>query len=145
MVAAERTRKPFHRIAPVNLSDYPNLVRIWQQCGRDTAPLRNSFVWEALRRATHVVAYRSHSQQVVGFVITAGVRLEVICVAPAYQGQGVGAELVRHATEQLGANQVQAEDLPPGLWDFFAGQGLQPAPRPRPQRVPRQPLQQVPL
>lgn len=145
MADAASTSQKHHRVAPVNLSDYPGLVRIWQQCGRDTEALRSAFVWEALRRASHVVAYRTYSQQVVGFAITCGERLEVVCVAPAYQGQGLGAELLRYAADRLGAREVQSEGLPPGLWDFFSGQGMRPAGGPRHQAAPRTAQQRVSL
>ena len=127
MADAERASQPQHRMAPVNLTDYPSLVRIWQQCGRDTETLRTTFVWEALRRATQVRAYRTPTGQVIGFLITSGERLEVVCVAPAYQGQGVGAQMLHFAREQLGAREVQLDSLPPGLWDFLSTQGMRPA------------------
>lgn len=143
MADAERASEQQHRMAPVNLTDYPSLVRIWQQCGRDTETLRTTFVWEALRRATQVLAYRTPTGQVIGFVITCGERLEVVCVAPAYQGQGVGAQMLDFARERLGVREVQPDGLPPGLWDFFSSQGMRPAigaphlplPQPRTEQV----------
>lgn len=131
MAHAERARQKEQRIAPVNLSEYPTLVRLWQECGSETPGTRSTVVWDALRRADAVHAYRSGSRQIIGYVISTAGRLEVLCVAPAYQGQGVGTELLRFAMERQGAREVDAEGLPPGAWAFFSAHGLRPlAPRP---------------
>lgn len=145
MADAESASQRRSRMAPVNLTEYPGLVRIWQQCGRDTELLRTTFVWEALRRATQVLAYRTPTGQVIGFVVTSGERLEAVCVAPPYQGQGVGAELMGYARDRLGAREVRADGLPPGLWDFFSGQGMRPAIGAQPLHQPQPRAEQVPL
>lgn len=129
MALPERARQKEHRIAPVNLSEYPTLVRIWQHCGRQTEALRPGFVWEALRHATGVHAYRSAGMQIIGFVITNGPRLEVVCVAPAYQGQGVGSEMLHFAMDRLGAREADPQHLPPGAWDFLMAHGVMPPAR----------------
>jgi GNAT superfamily N-acetyltransferase len=85
-----------------------------------------------LRGSDHVVvAVHEPDQQVVGFVnaITDGVFMAFIPlleVVPAYQGRGVGSELVRRLLERLDGFYAVDAVCDPELQPFYRHLGLQP-------------------
>jgi ribosomal protein S18 acetylase RimI-like enzyme len=94
------------------------------------SPLRHL---DLLRGSSHIVlALDDASSRVVGFVnaISDGVLsayIPLLEVLPAWQGQGIGTELMRRMLAQLG--DLYAIDLlcDPDLQPFYARLGMQPA------------------
>jgi ribosomal protein S18 acetylase RimI-like enzyme len=86
---------------------------------------------ELLRGSEHVVLARDgESGQVVGFVSVVGdgvlsAYVPLLEVLPAYQGQGIGTELVRRALELVGDRYMVDLLCDEGLVPFYERFGMQ--------------------
>ncbi|MEF7612577.1 GNAT family N-acetyltransferase [Aquincola sp. MAHUQ-54] len=124
-----------HGITQTTIDDYPALLRVWEACIRPRHPrisqaesaMYRELITSAFLPSNVVRAYRSPAGQVLGFVAVEGRRIGMLFVAPAYQGQGVGAQLCRHAQDVLGATGADVHEDNEAALAFFRRMGLEEA------------------
>lgn len=63
---------------------------------------------------------------VKGIAVVNGAELEKLYVEPAFQGQGIGAQLLDHAASALGVNWLWALEKNTGALRFYARHGFLP-------------------
>jgi putative acetyltransferase len=126
-----------HRIASVSREQYDRLVEIWEASVRathaflgesDIAFLRPKIRHEYLQ-AVALRAYEDDRGFLLGFVGVHDGNVEMLFVAPENRGSGVGAALLRHAVEQLGATSVDVNEQNPQAIGFYERMGFRPVGR----------------
>lgn len=116
-----------------HLSDYPALVRVWEASVRAThdflpdsyIDLLRELVREQYLDAVMLICCRDSQQHITGFAGVAGGRVEMLFVDPQYRGQGIGKRLLRHAIEQLNADQLDVNEQNPQALGFYLKQGFE--------------------
>ena len=63
---------------------------------------------------------------VKGLVVVRGEEIEKLYVEPAFQGRGIGAELLEHAVGRLGARWLWALEKNAGALRFYGRHGFEP-------------------
>ena len=111
--------------------DHLTLIEIWEASVRashhflqeeDIAALR-PLVLEHYFDAVALYCAKQNGT-IVGFIGVADGNIEMLFVAPAYMGQGVGRQLVDHAIAELGASRVDVNEQNPGALDFYRRMGF---------------------
>ena len=112
--------------------EYPALAELWEASVRAT----HHFVAEAdirffkpLVRDTYLAAVtlrcaRDVSGKVLGFVGVAAGKIEMLFVAPACFGQGIGSALLTYAVETLGATDVDVNEQNADALAFYERRGF---------------------
>ncbi len=67
---------------------------------------------------------KSEQGSILGFVGVAEHKVEMLFVANAARGQGVGTLLLKHAIEHLGADKVDVNEQNPGAVGFYQHMGF---------------------
>ncbi|BFO05652.1 Uncharacterized N-acetyltransferase YjaB [Pseudomonas putida] len=116
-----------------NVSDYPELVRIWEASVRAT----HDFMPDAyivllrehvLRRyldAVMLVCCRDSTRRILGFAGVANGRVDMLFVAPEYRGQGIGKRLLRYAVDELNAERLDVNEQNPQALGFYLHEGFE--------------------
>ncbi|MBF8728963.1 MULTISPECIES: GNAT family N-acetyltransferase [Pseudomonas] len=116
-----------------NVSDYPELVRIWEASVRAT----HDFMPDAyivllrehvLRRyldAVMLVCCRDSTRRIRGFAGVANGRVDMLFVAPEYRGQGIGKRLLRYAIDELNAERLDVNEQNPQALGFYLHEGFE--------------------
>ncbi|WP_029457965.1 GNAT family N-acetyltransferase [Solidesulfovibrio alcoholivorans] len=120
------------RITAATPDEYPALAELWEASVRAT----HSFVTEAdirvfkpLVRDTYLAAValrcaRDVSGAALGFVGVAAGKIEMLFVAPACFGQGIGSALLTCAVETLGATDVDVNEQNAAALAFYKRRGF---------------------
>lgn len=120
------------RITAATPDEYPALAEFWEASVRAT----HSFVTEAdirvfkpLVRDTYLAAValrcaRDVSGAALGFVGVAAGKIEMLFVAPACFGQGIGSALLTCAVETLGATDVDFNEQNAAALAFYKRRGF---------------------
>ncbi|BBR55366.1 MULTISPECIES: GNAT family N-acetyltransferase [Pseudomonas] len=116
-----------------NVSDYPELVQIWEASVRAT----HDFMPDAyivllrehvLRRyldAVMLVCCRDSTRRILGFAGVANGRVDMLFVAPEYRGQGIGKRLLRYAVDELNAERLDVNEQNPQALGFYLHEGFE--------------------
>lgn len=116
-----------------HLSDYPELVQVWEDAVRATHDfLPESYIVllreHVLRRyldAVMLVCCRGRSGRILGFAGVANGRVDMLFVAPQDHGQGVGKRLLRYAVDELNAERLDVNEQNPKALGFYLHQGFE--------------------
>ena len=125
--------QPALTLQTTNVSDYPELVRIWEASVRAT----HDFMPDAyivllrehvLRRyldAVMLVCCRDSTRRILGFAGVANGRVDMLFVAPEYRGQGIGKRLLRYAVDELNAERLDVNEQNPQALGFYLHEGFE--------------------
>ncbi|MGY6036870.1 acetyltransferase [Aeromonas sp. AE23HZ002T15] len=112
--------------------DHPTLIGIWEASVRashhflqeaDIAALR-PLILEHYFDAVTLNCARGDNGEIVGFIGVAEGNIEMLFVAPAGMGQGVGRQLVAHAIATLGARRVDVNEQNEQALGFYRRMGF---------------------
>ena len=113
--------------------DHPTLITIWEGSVRashhflqeaDIAALR-PLILEHYFDAVTLNCARVDNGEIVGFIGVAEGNIEMLFVAPAGMGQGVGCQLVAHAIANLGARRVDVNEQNEPALGFYRHLGFE--------------------
>jgi len=115
-----------------HLSDYPELVQVWEDSVRATHDFLPDAYITLLREhvlgkyldAVMLVCCR-HGQRICGFAGVANGRVDMLFVAPQYRGQGVGKRLLRYAISELNAERLDVNEQNPQALGFYLHEGFE--------------------
>lgn len=111
--------------------EHPTLIGIWEDSVRathhflqeaDIAALR-PLILEHYFDAVRLYCARQDGV-IAGFIGVADGNIEMLFVAPAGMGQGVGRQLVTHAIAELGASRVDVNEQNQGACGFYRRMGF---------------------
>lgn len=122
-----------YHIDVANVRDYDALMQIWEQAVRATHCFLSEQDITALRPllrerylpALSVSVCRNGAGEALGFMGTAQERLEMLFVAPAYFGRGIGRLLVTDAVAHKGVREVDVNEQNPGAQAFYQRMGFE--------------------
>ncbi|PYB69733.1 GNAT family N-acetyltransferase [Pseudomonas sp. LB-090624] len=114
------------------LSDYSELVQVWEDSVRATHDfLPEGYIVllreHVLRRyldAVMLVCCKDR-QRICGFAGVANGRVDMLFVAPAYRGQGVGKRLLRYAITELNAERLDVNEQNLQALGFYLHEGFE--------------------
>ncbi|MCO7608676.1 GNAT family N-acetyltransferase [Pseudomonas chlororaphis] len=115
------------------LSDYPELVRVWEDSVRATHDFLPDSYIELLRNlvltryldAVMLICTRDQRQRITGFAGVAAGKIEMLFIDPAHRGQGLGRQLLHYAVEHLNAQQLDVNEQNPQALGFYFKQGFE--------------------
>ncbi|MFK9097884.1 GNAT family N-acetyltransferase [Pseudomonas guariconensis] len=116
-----------------NVSDYPELVRIWEASVRATHDfmpdayivLLREYVLRRYLDAVMLVCCRDSTRRILGFAGVANGRVDMLFVAPEYRGQGIGKRLLRYAVDELNAERLDVNEQNPQALGFYLHEGFE--------------------
>lgn len=126
-----------YHIEAANVRDYDALMAIWEDAVRathhflredDIAALR-PLLRERYLPALTVSVCRNAAGEALGFMGTAQARLEMLFVAPAHFGCGIGRLLVTEAVQHKGVRELDVNEQNPGAATFYQRMGFEVAGR----------------
>ncbi|MEH8177198.1 acetyltransferase [Aeromonas veronii] len=119
-------------IVPVSRADYPALIDLWEASVRATHHFLpeaeilalKPLILEHYFDAVTLHSARTKEGQITGFSGVYEGKLEMLFVAPAVRGSGVGRRLVEHAIGQCGATQVDVNEQNEQAVGFYLKMGF---------------------
>ena len=120
------------QIEPVERGSYQTLIVLWEASVRashhflqeaDIAALR-PLILEHYFDAVTLNCAKGEDGEIVGFCGVADGNLEMLFVAPAAMGQGIGRRLVAHAICELGASRVDVNEQNEQALAFYRRMGF---------------------
>ncbi len=120
-------------IFPVNPSDYPRVVEVWEASVRAThhfvseADLQyfKSLVQDGLAQVETLLCARDSARQVAGFIGIDQDKVEALFIHPHWRGQGIGRRLLAHAVQALGATRVDVNEQNTQAVGFYLRMGFE--------------------
>ncbi|MGC5702391.1 GNAT family N-acetyltransferase [Pseudomonas sp. NFXW11] len=114
-------------------SDYAELTQVWEASVRATHDFLPDSYIEKLRNlvqtryldAVMLICTRDQRQRITGFAGVAAGKVEMLFIAPAHRGQGLGRQLLRYAVEHLNAQQLDVNEQNPQALGFYFKQGFE--------------------
>ncbi|PTL80104.1 acetyltransferase [Vitiosangium sp. GDMCC 1.1324] len=121
------------RISEVTEHDFDELINVWEASVRATHDFLPAADIDWLRPKirneyfgmVNLRAYRDEADKILGFVGVAGGNVEMLFIAPATRGQGIGKQLLQHAIEHLGATTVDVNEQNPQAVGFYLHEGFE--------------------
>lgn len=122
-----------YHITTATERDYEALTDIWEASVRathdflsekDIAALR-PLLRECYMPALTVSVYRNAQGEAMGFMGTGEGRLEMLFVAPAFFGRGVGRALLTNAIAHAGVCELDVNEQNPGACVFYQRMGFE--------------------
>ncbi|WP_449434503.1 GNAT family N-acetyltransferase [Pseudomonas putida] len=116
-----------------HLSDYPDLVQVWEDSVRATHDfLPDSYIVllreHVLRRyldAVMLICCKDDQQRIQGFAGVANGRVDMLFVAPQCRGMGIGKRLLRYAIDELNAERLDVNEQNPQALGFYRHEGFE--------------------
>lgn len=116
-----------------HLSDYPELVRVWEASVRATHDflpegyilLLREHVLRKYLDAVMLVCCKDSKRHILGFAGVANGRVDMLFVAPEHRGQGIGRRLLRHAVHELNAERLDVNEQNPQALGFYLHEGFE--------------------
>jgi len=112
--------------------DYPRLLQVWEASVRATHDFLPDSYIVLLRElvpkyldAVMLICCKDSQQRITGFAGVAAGRVEMLFVDPQYRGQGIGKQLLRHAINELNADELDVNEQNPQAIGFYASQGFE--------------------
>lgn len=117
---------------PAQPADHAAMLTVWEASVRAThhfvseadIQLFRPLVKQAFTHTIALVCARDANQNVLGFVGVAEGKIEMLFVDPAWRGQGVGKQLLRHAMETLKATQLDVNEQNGQAVGFYMHEGF---------------------
>jgi putative acetyltransferase len=119
-------------ISAVGAGDYTRVVEVWEASVRathdfvteaDIAVIR-PLVAEGLPHVPHLLCVRDHAGQAAGFIGVEDGTVEMLFVAPAWRGRGIGRRLLSYAVTTLGATELDVNEQNPQALGFYLRLGF---------------------
>ncbi|WP_368149969.1 acetyltransferase [Aeromonas sp. R2-4] len=119
-------------IVPVSRADYPALIDLWEASVRATHHFLpeaeilalKPLILEHYFDAVTLHCARTEEGRIAGFCGLCDRKIEMLFVAPAERGSGVGRRLVEHAIRQCGATQVDVNEQNEQAVGFYLKMGF---------------------
>jgi len=119
-------------IFPVNPSDYPRVVEVWEASVRAThhfvseADLQyfKRLVHDGLAQVPELLCARDSAGQVAGFIGIDQDKVEALFIHPDWRGKGIGRRLMEHAIQVLGATRVDVNEQNDQAVGFYLRMGF---------------------
>ncbi|MCO4172621.1 acetyltransferase [Aeromonas veronii] len=119
-------------IVPVSRADYPALIDLWEASVRATHHFLpeaeilalKPLILEHYFDAVTLHCARTEEGRIAGFCGLCDRKIEMLFVAPAERGSGVGRRLVEHAIRQCGAMQVDVNEQNEQAVGFYLKMGF---------------------
>ncbi|HHQ4634722.1 TPA: acetyltransferase [Aeromonas veronii] len=119
-------------IVPVSRADYPALIDLWEASVRATHHFLpeaeilalKPLILEHYFDAVTLHSARTEEGRIAGFYGLCDGKIEMLFVAPAVRGSGVGRLLVAHAITQGGATQVDVNEQNEQAVGFYLKMGF---------------------
>ncbi len=116
-----------YTIDTINLSEYPEVVKVWEASVRVTHPFVTEADIELFRplilneylKMVDLFCIRNSSHRIIGFLGVAGPRIEMLFVHPEAFGIGVGKALLMYAIEKKGTFQIEVNEDNPKAVGFY--------------------------
>ncbi|WDY56863.1 GNAT family N-acetyltransferase [Pseudomonas sp. PSKL.D1] len=116
-----------------HLSDYPQLVQVWEASVRATHDFLPDSYIELLRDhvlgkyldAVMLVCCKDSTHHIHGFAGVANGRVDMLFVAPTHRGQGIGKRLLRYAINELNAHTLDVNEQNPQALGFYLHEGFE--------------------
>ncbi|HGY9627619.1 GNAT family N-acetyltransferase [Pseudomonas sp. NY15356] len=116
-----------------HVSDYPELVRIWEASVRATHDflpdayivLLREYVLRQYLDAVMLVCCKDTAKRIRGFAGVANGRLDMLFVDPEFIGQGIGKRLLRYAVDELNAERLDVNEQNPKALGFYLHEGFE--------------------
>lgn len=116
-----------------HVSDYPELVRIWEASVRATHDflpdayivLLREYVLRRYLDAVMLVCCKDTAKRIRGFAGVANGRLDMLFVDPEFIGQGIGKRLLRYAVDELNAERLDVNEQNPKALGFYLHEGFE--------------------
>lgn len=120
------------RLTAVDEAEYPQLVELWEASVRATHWFLRDEDREFYRErlpfyfgGVRLTAARGgRDGRIVAFLGTAGDGIEMLFVAPAEQGRGIGRQLVLYAVRELGCRRVEVNEQNEQAVGFYLRMGF---------------------
>lgn len=121
-----------HKIEHVNITDYPELVSVWEASVSATHHFLTSadisfFKPLILNEYLHAVTLsciRNSTGNIIGFIGIAGNKVEMLFVHPGAMGMGVGKTLLGYAIREKGIDAVDVNEQNPEAVGFYLHSGF---------------------
>ncbi|MFQ6572504.1 GNAT family N-acetyltransferase [Pseudomonas sp. UM16] len=121
------------RVQTPSLSDYPELVRVWEASVRATHDflpetyicLLRELLLSQYLDAVMLICCKDAKHRISGFAGVAGGRVEMLFIDPAARGQGLGKRLLHYAINELNAVQLDVNEQNPQALGFYLRQGFE--------------------
>lgn len=116
-----------------HLSDYPELVRVWEASVRATHDflpdayivlLRDHVLGKYLD-AVMLICCKDSRQRILGFAGVANGRIDMLFVGPEHRGKGVGKRLLHYAIDELNAHCLDVNEQNPQAVGFYLHEGFE--------------------
>lgn len=124
-----RAQPTVHTPSP---NDYPHLLQVWEASVRATHDFLPESYIVLLRElvpkyldAVMLICCKDARQRITGFAGVAAGRVEMLFVDPQHRGQGIGKLLLRHAINELNADELDVNEQNPQAIGFYAKQGFE--------------------
>ncbi|MEK5024272.1 GNAT family N-acetyltransferase [Paenibacillus sp. FSL M7-1046] len=126
-------RERIRRITTRTEALLSGLLDIWEASVRlthhflseqDIAALR-PVVLEGLREIGHLLVFTDEQEQPLGFIGVQDHKIEMLFVAPAAMGQGIGRKLVARVFQALDVHEVDVNEQNPQAAGFYEHMGFQ--------------------
>jgi putative acetyltransferase len=121
-----------YKIEPVDKSDYPDIVEVWEASVRVTHHfLREEdivyfkpLILNTYLDAVELRCVKVDDNRIVGFLGVAGENLEMLFLHPDYRGKGIGATLLRYAIHQQRITKVDVNEQNEQAVGFYEHAGF---------------------
>lgn len=116
-----------------HVSDYPELVRVWEASVRATHDflpdayivLLRDHVLRQYLDAVMLICCKDSARRIRGFAGVANGRVDMLFVVPEYRGQGIGKRLLRYAVDELNAERLDVNEQNPQALGFYLHEGFE--------------------
>lgn len=110
-----------------------NLLEIWEASVRATHRFLSDvevrqikeYVPQAMQGVAHLIVAENETSQIVAFMGVENDRLEMLFLAPAERGKGIGRKLVQYGVEMYGVREVTVNEQNPEAVGFYEHLGFE--------------------
>jgi len=122
-----------YEIVSVDPAEYEEVVAVWEASVHATHDFLPEEMIEHFRPlilneylvAVSLASIRNREGRIVGFLGTAGHRIEMLFVHPDCHRKGIGQALVQYATDVQEATEVDVNEQNPGAVSFYRQMGFE--------------------
>lgn len=83
------------------------------------------YVPQAMQGVAHLIVAENETSQIVAFMGVGNDRLEMLFLAPAERGKGIGRKLVQYGVEMYGVREVTVNEQNPEAVGFYEHLGVE--------------------
>ncbi|HDS1819005.1 TPA: GNAT family N-acetyltransferase [Pseudomonas putida] len=116
-----------------HLSDYPELTQVWEDSVRAThnflpdayIVLLREHVLRQYLDAVMLICCKDRHQRIQGFAGVSKRQVDMLFVAPAWRGKGIGKRLLHYAIKELNAERLDVNEQNPQALGFYLHEGFE--------------------